>query len=120
MKLSSPELEAGNPLTVEVDVKNASTRAADEVVELYVSFPKLPGTPLRALRGFNRVHLDAGEVRHVKLAMQPRDLSYVNEAGDRMVTAGDYVISAGGGQPGTASALVAAHLSIRGEQRLPE
>jgi len=120
IKLSSPELEAGNPLTVEVDVKNASTRAADEVVELYVSFPKLPGTPLRALRGFDRVHLDAGEVRHVKLALQPRDLSYVNEAGDRMVAAGDYVITAGGGQPGTAAVHADARLSIHGEQKLPE
>ncbi len=120
MKLSSPELEAGNPLTVEVDVKNASTRAADEVVELYVSFPKLPGTPLRALRGFNRVHLDAGEMRHVKLAMQARDLSYVNEAGDRIVAAGEYTITAGGGQPGTAAAHADARLSIHGEQKLPE
>jgi beta-glucosidase len=120
MKLSSPELEAGNPLGLEVDVKNASSRAGDEVVEVYVSFPKLAGAPLRALRGFTRVHLDAGEVRHMKLALQPRDLSYVNEAGDRTVAAGDYVISAGGGQPGTEAAQVAAHLSIRGEQRLPE
>jgi beta-glucosidase len=120
MKLSSPELEAGNPLGIEVDVKNASARAGDEVVELYVTFPKLPGAPLRALRGFTRVHLEAGEVRHVKLALQPRDLSYVNEAGDRMVGTGDYVISAGGGQPGTEAAQIAAHVSVRGEQKLPE
>jgi beta-glucosidase len=119
MKLSSAELEAGNPLAVEVDVKNASSRAGDEVVELYVNFPKLPGTPLRALRGFSRVHLDAGAVKHVKITMQPRDLSYVNEAGDRMVAAGDYVITVGGGQPGTA-AQADARLSIRGEQKLPE
>ena len=120
LKLSSPELEAGNPLAVDVDVKNASQRAGDEVVELYVNFPKLPGAPLRALRGFTRVHLEAGELRHVKLALQPRDLSYVNEAGDRMVAAGDYVITTGGGQPGTAAAQADARLSIRGGQKLPE
>jgi beta-glucosidase len=120
LKLSSPELEAGNPLAVDVDVKNASQRAGDEVVELYVSFPKLPGAPLRALRGFTRVHVGPGEVRHVKLTLQPRDLSYVNEAGDRMVGAGDYVITAGGGQPGTGAAQADARLSIRGEQKLPE
>ena len=79
-----------------------------------------PGAPLRALRGFTRVHVEAGAVRHVKLALQPRDLSYVNEAGDRMVAAGDYVISAGGGQPGTPAAQAEARLSIRGEQKLPE
>jgi beta-glucosidase len=120
LKLSSPELEASNPLAVDVDVKNASQRAGDEVVELYVNFPKLPGAPLRALRGFTRVHLEAGELRHVKLALQPRDLSYVNEAGDRMVAAGDYVITTGGGQPGTAAAQADTRLSIRGEQKLPE
>ena len=120
LKLASAELEAGNPLAVEVDVKNAGKRAGDEVVELYITFPQLQGAPLRALRGFTRVHLAAGESRHVKLELQPRDLSYVNESGDRMVAAGDYVISAGGGQPGTEAAQVAAHVSIRGEQRLPE
>ncbi len=120
LKLSGPELDAGNPLEVDIDVKNASQRAGDEVVELYITFPKLPGAPLRALRGFTRVHVGAGEVRHVKLALQPRDLSYVNEAGDRMVAAGDYTISAGGGQPGTSAAQADAKLSIRGEKKLPE
>jgi beta-glucosidase len=120
LKLSSPELEAGSPLAVDVDVKNAGQRAGDEVVEVYLSFPKLPGAPLRALRGFTRVHVGAGETRHVKLTLQPRDLSYVNEAGDRMVGAGDYVITAGGGQPGTTAAQADARLSIRGEEKLPE
>jgi beta-glucosidase len=121
MKLANAALEAGNPLTVEVDVKNASQRAGDEVVELYITFPKqLAGAPLRALRGFTRVHLAAGESRHVKLELQPRDLSYVNEAGDRMVAAGDYVLTAGGGQPGTAASHADARLSIHAEQKLPE
>jgi beta-glucosidase len=103
-----------------VDVKNASQRAGDEVVELYVNFPKLAGAPLRALRGFTRLHIGAGEARHVKLALQPRDLSYVNEAGDRMVGAGDYVITVGGGQPGTGGPQADVRLPIRGEHTLPE
>jgi beta-glucosidase len=80
----------------------------------------LPGAPLRALRGFTRVRLEAGELRHLQLVMQPRDLSYVNESGARLVTAGDYVISVGGGQPGTAAAQAETRLSIRGQQQLPE
>jgi beta-glucosidase len=120
LKLSSLELEAGSPLTVDVDVKNLSPRAGDEVVELYVSFPKVPGAPLRALRGCQRIHVDAGKLQHVKLTLQPRDLSYVNEAGNRMVGAGDYVITTGGGQPGTGAAHTDAKLIIRGEQKLPE
>lgn len=120
LKLSSPELKAGDPLDVEVDLKNTSERAGDEVVELYLSFPKMPGAPMRALRGFTRVHLQGSEQRRVKLALQPRDLSYVNEAGDRLVAAGDYVITVGGGQPGTSAAQAEAHLTIHGEEKLPE
>ncbi len=120
LKLSSSSLSAGDPLTVEVDVKNTSQRVGDEVVQLYLNFPKLPGAPLRALRGFTRVRLEPGELRHVQLVVQPRDLSYVNESGARLVTAGDYVISVGGGQPGTAAAQVETRLSIRGQQQLPE
>lgn len=120
LKLSNSQLDAGSPLTVDVDVKNASQRAGDEVVGLYINFPKLPGAPLRALRGFTRVPVGAGEVKHVKLTLLPRDLSYVNEAGDRMISAGDYTITTGGGQPGTAAPQASAQLSIRGEQKLPE
>ena len=120
LKLSSSKLDAGSPLTVDVDVKNTSQRAGDEVVELYINFPKLPGAPLRALRGFSRIPVGAGEVTHVKLTLQPRDLSYVNEAGDRMISAGDYTITTGGGQPGTGAPQASAQLSIRGEQKLPE
>jgi beta-glucosidase len=120
LKLSNSELQAGNSLDVDVDVKNTSNRDGDEVVELYITFPKLAGAPLRALRGFTRVHLGAGEQKHVKLSLAPRDLSYVDEAGDRLVGAGDYVITVGGGQPGTAAAHAETHLAIQGEQKLPE
>ena len=120
MKLSNASLHAGDPLDVEVDVKNTGKRDGDEVAELYISFPKLPGAPLRALRGFTRVHLKAGEQKHVKLTLSPRDLSHVNEAGDRFVSAGDYLITVGGGQPGTTAPHAEAHLMIQGEQKLPE
>jgi beta-glucosidase len=120
LKLSNPQLAAGDDLDVDVEVENTSRHAGDEVVELYIAFPKLAGAPLRALRGFTRVHLDAGAQQHVKLSLQPRDLSYVNAAGDRLVGAGDYVITVGGGQPGTSAAHAEAHLAITGEQKLPE
>jgi beta-glucosidase len=120
LKLSNPQLQAGSPLDVEVDVKNSGKRDGDEVVELYISFPKLAGAPLKALRGFKRVHLKAGEQQHVKLTLGPRDLSYVNEGGDRLVGAGDYLITVGGGQPGTGAAHAETHLSIQGEEKLPE
>jgi len=119
LKLSSTELEAGGPLGVEVDVGNTGGRDGDEVVELYLNFPNSPGAPIRALRGFTRVHLAAGATQHLSFTLQSRDLSQVNERGDRIVASGIYRISVGGGQPGTAPGAEAT-LSIRGQQELPE
>lgn len=119
LKLSASELDAGNMLGVEVDVANTDSRDGDEVVELYLEFPKTAGAPLRALRAFTRVHLSAGAKQHVTFSLQPRDLSYVNERGDRIVGSGEYQISVGGAQPGNAPGLSAA-LTIRGVHKLPE
>jgi beta-glucosidase len=120
LKFSNPTLQAGSPVDVDINVKNTGKRDGDEVVQLYITFPKMPGAPLKALRGFTRVHLKSGESRQVKLTLAPRDLSYVNDAGDRMVAAGDYLITVGGGQPGTAASHIDGHLTIEGEQKLPE
>ena len=52
--------------------------------------------------------------------LDARDLSPVNTNGDRVVAAGPYRISVGGGQPGTAAPQAEAEFAISGEQRLPE
>jgi beta-glucosidase len=46
----------------------------DEVAQLYLSFPSVPGAPQRALRGFKRVHLNPGESRKVRFELKDRDL----------------------------------------------
>jgi beta-glucosidase len=120
LSFSASELSAGDPLRVDVDIKNTNDRAGDEVAELYLIFPKAPGAPIRALRGFKRIHLGAGETRHVGFNLLARDLSVVTEAGDRIVAAGAYRISVGGGQPGTGAPVAEGSFSIRGEQKLLE
>jgi len=119
-KLSTAKLTAGESLTVEAEVKNTGARDGDEVVQVYLTFPQLPGAPIRALRGFKRVHVPAGKTQHVQLKLDPRDLSYVNEAGDRLVASGQYRVSVGGGQPGTSAPVVDVPLEIHGEYKLPE
>jgi beta-glucosidase len=120
MKLSASPLQAGNPLEVEVDIKNTGKHDGDEVAELYITFPKVAGAPLKALRGFKRIHVKAGEQQHVKLTLAPRDLSFVNETGDRLVGEGQYVITVGGGQPGTGTPHAELQLTINGNKALPE
>jgi beta-glucosidase len=105
---------------VDADVKNASERGGEEVVQLYLSFPKVPGAPLHALRATTRINLAGGGTHHVHFTLDARDLSGVDSNGDRVVAAGSYRISVGGGQPGTAASQTEAEFAINGEQRLPE
>jgi beta-glucosidase len=120
LKLSARKIKAGAPLTVEADVKNSSQRAGDEVVELYLSFPKSPIAPTHALHGFTRINLGSGEAKHVQFTLGPRDLSEVDEKGDRVIAKGVYRIYVGGGQPGTSPAGVAAKFRIKSRQGLPD
>jgi len=73
----------------------------------------------RICRAFERIPLGAGETKHVHFTLDARDLSEVNEKGDRIVAEGAYRISVGGSQPGTAP-LAEAEFRIAGMQRLPE
>jgi beta-glucosidase len=119
LKLSSSQLKAGDDLTVDVDVRNTSGPAGDEVAELYLAFPPTPSRPIRALRGFERLHLAPGESRHATFKLKPRDLSMVNEKGEHLVAPGEYSIFVGGAQPGETSGGVRAKLEITGELKLP-
>jgi hypothetical protein len=86
---------------------------------LYATFPQLPGAPRRALRGFMRIQLRAGESKIVRFTLADRDLSHVNEAGVRQVGAGNYRLTIGGGQPGTQAPGATATFVIQGEMQLP-
>ena len=120
LKAPAEALNAGDSLTVEAEVRNTSALAADEVVQLYLSFPAVEGAPLRALRSFARIHVAPAESQHVRFVLSPRDMSLVNAAGDRVVAAGEYRVTVGGGQPGTGAATVEGKFSVLGELVLPE
>ena len=120
LKVPANPVKAGDPVTAEVTVTNTGKRPGDEVAELYLSFPDVKGAPLRALRGFQRVHLDPGASQAVKFELKPRDLGIVTDAGEPIVAEGQYKISVGGGQPGTGAPAAAGTFSIKGKTTLPE
>ena len=101
-------------------VRNVGTLDGDAVPQLYLSFPDVPGMPIRALRGFTRVPLAAGAEQAIHFTLSPRDLSSVTEAGDRVVAAGVYKISIGEGQPGHGRRRGAGHFTVEGNTSLPE
>ncbi len=114
------EVAAGSPLVAEATITNTGKKAGDEVAQLYLTFPKIAGAPLKALRGFQRIHLEPGASQTLKFELNPRDMSMVTEAGDPVVAEGAYTLSIGGGQPGTSAPVVTGNFSVQGTQKLPE
>jgi len=118
LKLSAAKVAAGDSLTIEADVKNASARDGDEVAELYLVPPKDGVAPKLALESFSRLHMKAGETRHVKFVLDARQMSVVDKAGVRAVRAGTYGLALGGGQPSEAADL-SGRFTVEGMKALP-
>jgi beta-glucosidase len=120
LMLPRAPIDAGAPLDASVQVTNTGKVAGDEVVQLYLKFPDLPGAPIRALRAFRRIHLAAGSSEVVRFQLTPRDLSMVTATGDRIIAAGQYTVSVGGGQPGTGAPSAGGTFEMNGRIQLPE
>jgi beta-glucosidase len=120
MRLSTKDVEAGKPLGVDVSVENTSQVPGDEVAELYLDFPHEPGAPRVALRGFQRVSLAPGEKRHLHFDLAPRDLSWVRSDGTRVLAAGAFHVSVGGGQPEGDTSGARENFAMHGSLELPD
>jgi beta-glucosidase len=120
LTLPKNTIGAGEPLFATVTVTNTGKREGDEVAQLYLSFPNVPGAPMRALRSFKRVHLKPGESQKVNFELKDRDLSMVSEAGEPIIAEGAYTVSIGGGQPNTGAPSVTGTFRVVGTKTLPE
>jgi len=120
LTLSGKAIDAGQPLGVDVDVENTSQVAGDEVAELYLEFPDRAGAPRIALRGLERLTLAAGAKKTIHFDVSPRDLSWVDPNGDRVMTPGNLRIFVGGGQPETMASGVRESIMVRGSLKFPE
>jgi beta-glucosidase len=90
----------GKSVTVSFTLTNTSKRNGEEVAQLYVSHSADVTKPIRALKGFQRVYLKAGETKTLSFTLSPEQLSLINDAGEAYQPTGKISISIGGGQPG--------------------
>ena len=100
---NATEFPGDSTLTVSAKLTNSSAVAGDEVVELYISHPDLDGAPIRALAGFQRIHLAGNASQQVDFTLTPRELSIVNATGQRLVPTGTVELWMGSSQPAAAS-----------------
>ncbi|WP_157136944.1 glycoside hydrolase family 3 C-terminal domain-containing protein [Sphingomonas sp. PAMC 26617] len=119
LRPATSSVAAGQGTSVSVAVRNTGVLAGDEVAQLYLSVPGREGAPIRSLKGYQRVHLAAGETKTLTFALEPRDLALANAAGAMAVTKATYQIWVGGGQPGTGAPGSRANFCVTGTATLP-
>lgn len=80
VKLSSATLPWNGSISVSARITNTSTRAGEEVVQLYVHDRVASLTrPVRELKGIRKVALAAGESKDVSFALTRKDLEFVGQ-----------------------------------------
>ena len=85
------------PTGVSLTVKNTGAMAGDEVVQVYISKPDARiFRPMQELKGFARVHLEAGESKLVSIPLDDKAFRYWNDpAGHWAVEGGSYTVRVG-------------------------
>ena len=91
-------IAVGESVTVSVDVTNAGSRDADEVVQLYIHQRHGSASrPVRELKGFERIAFAPGESRTVQFSLGPAELRYWNAAArDWVIDASTFDVWVGG------------------------
>ncbi len=88
----------GEQISVSVDVTNTGPLAGDEVVQLYLSDTSSTiAMPVKQLKGFKRVTLNAGEKSTINFVLTADELYYFNETTSSYeVLPGQYTVRVGG------------------------
>ena len=96
LSLSTPTLARGQEAVVSVDVENTGPLAGDEIVQAYVSDVVTSATWVnKALKGFARVHLAAGEKKTVRIELPWEAFRIVDAEARYVVEPGEFEILVG-------------------------
>ncbi|WDE95387.1 glycoside hydrolase family 3 N-terminal domain-containing protein [Lentisphaera profundi] len=96
LQLSKTHLEKSEHLFIEVSLENKSDRACSEIVQLYIrDLVAQTARPVKELKAFEKVSLEAGEKRCVSLTLSMTDLAYYNWSNEPQVDSGDFNIWVG-------------------------
>ncbi len=104
LSLSSTTMAADGSVEASIMVHNTGQRDGDEVVQLYIhQQASTIARPVKELRGFQRIHLKAGEQRRVTFCIDREQLQYLNAQGEPVLESGLFDIMIGGNSDDTKS-----------------
>ncbi len=96
LRTSAASIPKTGRVTVTVDVRNAGTRAGEEVVQLYLQDAvSRVSTPVLSLAGFSKVSLEPGARATVRFEITPDRLSFIDEDLKRVVEPGEFRVLVG-------------------------
>ena len=95
-RLSKSSMKADGKVTLSVDVTNTGSREGTETVQVYVKALDDAGAPIKALKGFQKLSLAAGETQKAEITLDGEAFEYYDEAIDELsVKPGRYQILCG-------------------------
>jgi beta-glucosidase len=96
IKLGANTISKTDSVIVSFTLKNTGSGSGDEVVQLYIQdMLSSVARPITELKGFQRVHLKAGESRMLHFTITPALLSMLDLKMQRVVEPGDFRIMIG-------------------------
>jgi beta-glucosidase len=101
----TPPKQAGGDVLVSFDLTNAGRRAGDEVAQLYVrqSVASVV-TPVKALKDFQRIHLQPGESKAITFHLKQADLEVWGADRKWELEPGEFTVMVGGSSSAELSA----------------
>jgi beta-glucosidase len=95
-RLAKKKIRAGDSTRVSVEVENTGKRAGTETVQLYIrDLVSSVTRPVRELRAFRKISLQAGETKTVDLEITPESLAFYGIDMKYAVEPGDFEIMVG-------------------------
>jgi beta-glucosidase len=96
LRVDPAEIHPAGSARVSVDVKNVGNRAGEETVQLYIHEAIAPvSTPIKQLRGFERVALEPGETKTTTFTLTPEHLQLLDRDMHWVVVPGEFEIMVG-------------------------
>jgi beta-glucosidase len=103
--------KAADTITVTCKVTNTGGMKSGEVVQAYIEYPEVNGMPLKELKAFQRVSLDAGQAQSVTLRIPVQELSKWDVTTKRpKLYTGNYKLKVG---PNSAEAYIVDEFSVK-------
>ncbi len=97
LRLSKETISAGESLMLKVEVTNTSDVAGEEVVQVYLNDKYCPVTrPVKELKAFRRIRLEAGETAQVTFTITPDMLEYLDKDFKPVIDKGEFTAMVGG------------------------